>query len=191
MAQVQRIDPIIVQDGKEAVAAYCRVSTDSKDQLNSYNCKIAVESTVVSHDEWLDWFDGILEHEGLDTLNVLASVLSKAGPDWDKLTAVVQYADVVSGKDISNLARNLDDFIFIKDAKTDADVAHYFVDYHSDYRSSPALEDFINFDALSAHLQKELDGAWTDCGFVCMEPECSLEHILNENTQHFTMGGIS
>ncbi len=53
MAQVHRIDPIIVQDGKEAVAAYCRVSTDSKDQLNSYNAQIAYYTQLIANNpEW-------------------------------------------------------------------------------------------------------------------------------------------
>ena len=39
MAQVQIIQPYQPQnDALEKVAAYCRVSTDSKDQLNSYRC---------------------------------------------------------------------------------------------------------------------------------------------------------
>ena len=154
------------------------------------DCEIAVESTIVSHAEWLDWFGGILDHEGLSALNSLAGFLNKEGLDWDKLTALVQYADVVSAEDIIKLAKNQDDFIFIKDAETDADVGHYFVDYHNDYSASPALEDFINFEALGSYLQQELDSEWLECGLVCMEPGCSLKHILNENTQDFMMGGI-
>ena len=41
MPQVQRIDPIVLPSEKESVAAYCRVSTDSADQLNSYHSQIA------------------------------------------------------------------------------------------------------------------------------------------------------
>ena len=41
MAQVQIIQPYQPQsDALEKVAAYCRVSTDSKDQLNSYRTQI-------------------------------------------------------------------------------------------------------------------------------------------------------
>ena len=41
MAQVQVIQPYQPQsDTLEKVAAYCRVSTDSKDQLNSYRTQI-------------------------------------------------------------------------------------------------------------------------------------------------------
>lgn len=53
VAQVQRIDPIIVQNEKETVAAYCRVSTDSKDQLNSYQTQVAhYIDLITKNPEW-------------------------------------------------------------------------------------------------------------------------------------------
>ena len=52
MAQVQRIDPVILP-GKETVAAYCRVSTDSKDQMNSYQTQIAYYTQLIAENpEW-------------------------------------------------------------------------------------------------------------------------------------------
>ena len=52
MAQVQRIDPVILP-GKETVAAYCRVSTDSKDQINSYQAQIAYYTQLIAENpEW-------------------------------------------------------------------------------------------------------------------------------------------
>ena len=45
MAQVQIIQPYQPQSEElEKVAAYCRVSTDSKDQLNSYRTPTALRS---------------------------------------------------------------------------------------------------------------------------------------------------
>jgi len=123
-------------------------------------------------------------------LNSLASTLDREDLDWDKLTAVVHYADVVSGEDIIALAKHLDDFTFIPKAETDADIGHYFVDFHDEYRVSPELEDFIDFDALGAHLRHEFDGQWQDNGLVCMEPGCSLAQILDDPAQDQTMGGL-
>ena len=154
-------------------------------------CKIEVESAMTSQSEWPDWFGGILEHEGLDVLNFLCETLSKKGLDWDKLTAVVHYADVVSGEDIEKLARHLDDFVFIKGGSglTDADISEYFIDHHSEYSTSPELYDFINFDALGEYLRQDRDGEFIEGGFVCMDNGCSLQHILGETQQDMTMGG--
>lgn len=154
-------------------------------------CKIEVESAMTSHAEWPDWFSGILEHEGLDVLNFLCETLNKKGLDWDKLTAVVHYADVVSGEDIEKLARHLDDFVFIKGGSglTEADIGEYFIDHHSEYSASPELYDFIDFDALGEYLRQDRDGEFINDGFVCMDNGCSLQHILGETQQGMTMGG--
>ena len=54
MAQVQVIQPYQPQsDALEKVAAYCRVSTDSKDQLNSYRTQIGYYTNFIAqHPGW-------------------------------------------------------------------------------------------------------------------------------------------
>ena len=54
MAQVQIIQPYQPQsDALEKVAAYCRVSTDSKDQLNSYHTQIGYYTNYIAqHPGW-------------------------------------------------------------------------------------------------------------------------------------------
>ena len=54
MAQVQVIQPYQPQsDALEKVAAYCRVSTDSKDQLNSYRTQIGYYTNYIAqHPGW-------------------------------------------------------------------------------------------------------------------------------------------
>ena len=54
MAQVQIIQPYQPQSEElEKVAAYCRVSTDSKDQLNSYRTQIGYYTTTIAqHPGW-------------------------------------------------------------------------------------------------------------------------------------------
>lgn len=53
MPQVQRIEPIVLPSEKESVAAYCRVSTDSADQLNSYHSQIAYYTKLINENP--DW----------------------------------------------------------------------------------------------------------------------------------------
>ena len=54
MAQVQIIQPYQPQsNAQEKVAAYCRVSTDSKDQLNSYRTQIGYYTNFIAqHPGW-------------------------------------------------------------------------------------------------------------------------------------------
>ncbi|WP_217959045.1 recombinase family protein [Acutalibacter muris] len=53
MPQVQRIDPIVLPGTKERVAAYCRVSTDSADQMNSYHTQITYYTKLIADNP--DW----------------------------------------------------------------------------------------------------------------------------------------
>ena len=49
MAQVQIIQPYQPQSEElEKVAAYCRVSTDSKDQLNAYRTQIGYYTNYIA-----------------------------------------------------------------------------------------------------------------------------------------------
>lgn len=57
MPQVQRIDPIVLPSEKESVAAYCRVSTDSADQLNSYHSQIAYYTKLINANPDWELFD--------------------------------------------------------------------------------------------------------------------------------------
>ena len=65
MAQVQVIQPYQLRPAElEKVAAYCRVSTDSRDQLNSYHTQISYYTNlIVRHPGWK--LAGIYADEGI------------------------------------------------------------------------------------------------------------------------------
>ena len=53
MATVKVIDPHAIQPERLRVAAYCRVSSDSKDQLHSYAAQIRnYTEEIAQHDGW-------------------------------------------------------------------------------------------------------------------------------------------
>ena len=53
MATVKVIEPHAIQPERLRVAAYCRVSSDSKDQLHSYAAQIrSYTEEIAQHDGW-------------------------------------------------------------------------------------------------------------------------------------------
>ncbi len=53
MAKVTVIQPKLIRSEILRVAAYCRVSSDSQDQLHSYAAQIkAYTAMVAKHDDW-------------------------------------------------------------------------------------------------------------------------------------------
>ena len=119
----------------------------------------------------------------------MAALFNKSSEGLEKLAAVVEYADVSDSSDILRLATHLDDFVFIKGAETDEDVGRHFVDHDSEYRVSPEVMDYIDFNALGSQIREDREGQFMDDGFVCMDSGCSLELILNSDND-FTMGVI-
>ena len=126
---------------------------------------------------------------GLGVANELADAFPKTAEDFEKLAAVVEYADVSSSGEVMRIARHLEDFVFIKGAETDEDVGHHFVSFDSEYRASPELEDYIDFDALGNQISEDREGQFVEGGFVCMDSGCSLEMILDDDLD-LAMRGI-
>ena len=86
MAQVQIIQPYQPQsDALEKVAAYCRVSTDSKDQLNSYRTQIGYYTNFIAqHPGWelVDIY-AVFDRFELDDLSFLNE--QERHLDWTEL----------------------------------------------------------------------------------------------------------
>ena len=150
-------------------------------------CRAEIED--LPNDEWFFRLNSIVKNEGVYVANTLASALDSTDIDWGKLSAVMAYANVSDSENITALARHLDDFVFIKDAETDEDVGHHFVNFDSEYRAAPELADYIDFDSLGNQISEDREGQFVDGGFVCMDSGCSLEMIL-EDDMDFTMRGI-
>lgn len=86
---------------KKKVAAYCRVSTDSEDQLNSYEAQIAYYTYVIAKN--LNWiFAGIYADEGITgTMTTKRKDFLRLMRDCEK-----GKVDYILTKSISRFARN-------------------------------------------------------------------------------------
>jgi hypothetical protein len=138
---------------------------------------------------WVQHLENVLRDEGISEANEFAIAFPKSDEGMEKLAAVAAYADVSDSKEIMRLAMHMDDFVFIRDAETDEDVGRYFVDFDSEYRASPELEDYIDFDALGNQISEDREGQFVEGGFVCMDSGCSLELIL-EDEENLMMRGM-
>lgn len=104
MAEVQVIQPKATRPDTLRVAAYCRVSSDSTDQLHSYAAQIrAYTQTINAHDGW-DLAD-IYADEGLTGTRM------DSREDFNRLMADCRKGkiDKIVVKSISRLARNTRD----------------------------------------------------------------------------------
>ncbi|ANU55593.1 hypothetical protein I5Q82_01495 [Acutalibacter muris] len=152
-------------------------------------CRVAFTDFMLDAPTWIQHLETMLCEHGLGVANELADAFPRTTEGFEKLAAVVEYADVSSSGEVMRIARHLEDFVFIKDAETDEDVGHHFVSFDSEYRASPELADYIDFDALGNQISEDREGQFVEGGFVCMDSGCSLEMILDDDLD-LAMRGI-
>ena len=106
MPQVQVIPPIGERAKKLRVAAYCRVSSDSEEQLSSFATQVAYYTALIGEKE--DWkFAGLYADEGITGTSTVKR------EDFQRLLADCRAGkiDRVLVKSISRFARNTTDCI--------------------------------------------------------------------------------
>lgn len=105
MPEVRLISPITRQAGKKTrVAAYCRVSTNSADQLNSYAAQIRVyKALIAKHADW-EMVD-IFADEGLSGMK------SANRTEFQRMMHLCEQhqIDLILTKSVSRFARNVKD----------------------------------------------------------------------------------
>ena len=139
--------------------------------------------------EWLDRLCAMAKGENIFTFNALVDALNDADMDFVKLSAAVELAGVSDATDITRIAEHIDMFVFIENAEDDEAVGHFFIDNYSEYSLNPDLEDYFDFDAFGSHIREEQGGEFVSDGFICMEQECDIDDILDEDDS-MTMGGM-
>ena len=172
------------EDGLAIIKAARRLDAPSSDL-----CKATLTDFTVDNPWWMKHFEDVLREDGIWAANEMAVLFPKSDQDMEKLSAVIEYADVSGIEDITQLAKHLDDFVFAKGATSDEDVGRHFVDFDSEYSASPEVMNYIDFDALGSQIIEDYCGEFVEGGFVCMDHGCSLEQIL-EQDESMTMGGI-
>lgn len=153
------------------------------------DCSFSFYFNYMKNDAWEKRIDGIIQNEGIYEANNLLRALDADNMDLDKLTAVAEYADVDSTKDLIALAEHIGDFVFIKEAEDYETVGRYFAETDPKYDLNLELEDFFDFNGFGEYLAEMNSGEFISSGFVCMQDGAELSEILDSD-EGITMGGM-
>ncbi len=153
------------------------------------DCTFSFYFNDIKNDAWEKRIDGIIRNEGIYGANTLLRALVADNMDLDKLTAVAEYANVDSTKDLSALAKHIGDFVFIKDVEDYETVGRYFMESDPRYDLNLELEDFFDFKGFGEYLAEANGGEFISSGFVCMQDGAELSEILDSD-ESITMGGM-
>ena len=153
------------------------------------DCSFSFYFNYIKNDAWEKRMDSIIRNEGIYEANTLLRALDADNMDLDKLTAVAEYADVDSTKDLIALAEHIGDFVFIKEAEDYENVGRYFAESDPKYDLNLELEDFFDFNGFGEYLAERNGGEFISSGFVCMQDGAELSEILDSD-EGMTMGGM-
>ena len=137
------------------------------------------------HDsEWMERFEDILQEQGISETNLLTLAILNNDMDLNKLSALVNYANVEEARDMIKLIENEECFHFFERCEDFEAVAKKFIaDDPEEYSVSDALEDYINYEQFGEDMDRDHDGKFVREGYVCMANGECLENILGHREQ--------
>ena len=144
-------------------------------------CECSLESSNFPAEDWGENSKSILANEGVYCLNNACEALQRLydKSDFEKLSAAMQMADVDDSESIVVLANQLNNFIYIPDAKDKEDVGRYWIDNIVGYEYDEALENYIDFASFGEDVINEHDCSFLDTGeFIALEDGVSLNRML-------------
>ena len=144
-------------------------------------CECLLESSNFPAEDWSENSKSILANEGIYCLNNACEALQRLydKSDFEKLSAAMQMADVDDSESIVVLANQLNNFIYIPDAKDKEDVGRYWIDNIVGYEYDEALENYIGFASFGEDVINEHDCSFLDTGgFIALEDGVSLNRML-------------
>lgn len=136
------------------------------------DCRITLSDFSTDHKKTLDLFKTVLSEEGIYETNRLARTVNQLinVQSLEKLSAVMEYADVSDAKSIVALAENLDAFGYAEEIDDYEDLGKWWIDNHDDLHISIELEDYFDFDQFGEEIHQNNSGEFlTDGSYVYME----------------------
>lgn len=152
---------------------------------NKESLKIEIEGASFNNSEWMQRLEDILHEQGISRVNLLARAISEHDVNFEKLSALVNYANVDDVEDIIKLIENEERFHFFESCGDFETVARRFVaDDPQEYYISSSLEDYIDYEQFGKDMDRGRDGKFVGEGYVCMASFERLEDILERNQQN-------
>ncbi|MEZ3470550.1 MAG: antirestriction protein ArdA, partial [Schaedlerella sp.] len=154
-------------------------------------CAIGLGRVCLGSEDWMQRVQDVINSEGLYEANHMLEAMQRVKSQLDKLDAVVRYADVEGSDEITALAKNLDQFIYVQGAEDHSDIGRYWTEHYDAYKLNRNLEDYFDYSAFGDDLVNHMSGAFVSGGYICMAGNRGLADILGETEEEaITMGGM-
>lgn len=127
-----------------------------------------------------DMYIRLGEHESLDELNYLASLIENMDQwDFERFEGAIAYGEYTSNvQDFINLALNLDCYEVMPDVQDEENLGRYWVEDSGCYDSSTlgTFSNYIDYGAFGRDVANDEGGDFTDKGYVVNGRDDFIEH---------------
>ena len=163
--------------------ALARLGVESPSQ-----CDLWVEFDRINNDKLSNLVFDSVKGEDIYDINEFAKELEDL-TETEKYLAVVEYAGTDDVKELTAIAKHLDEFDVIDGVYSDDELGEYLVENDSDYKCSDNLRDYIKYDELGERYRIDCNGEYGNDGFVYIPSGFSLEDIINKD-MGMSFGGM-
>ena len=163
--------------------ALARLGVESPSQ-----CDLWVEFDRINNDKLSNLVFDSVKGEDIYDINEFAKELEDL-TEPEKFLAVVEYAETEDIKEMTAIAKNLDEFEYVENVDSDYEFGEHLVDNDDEYECSENLRDFINYEELGGQVRHNCHGMFVRGGFVYIPSERQLEDIINKD-MGMSFGGM-
>ena len=163
--------------------ALVRLGVESPSQ-----CDLWVEFDRINNDKLSNLVFDSVKGEDIYDINEFAKELEDL-TEPEKFLAVVEYAETEDIKEMTAIAKNLDEFEYAENVDSDYEFGEHLVDNDDEYECSENLRDFINYEELGGQVRHNCHGMFVRGGFVYIPSERQLEDIINKD-MGMSFGGM-
>jgi len=118
------------------------------------------------------------EHEDIDELNYLASLLAEMSErELEQFAAAVEYGDYTNGaQDLINLAQNLEHYDYFPGIHSHEDLGYYMIDELGTLDLPESIEPYFDHESYGRDEALNRGGRFTDGGFIAKNRSGFMEH---------------
>lgn len=163
--------------------ALARLGVESPSQ-----CDLWMEFDRIDNDKLAKLVFDSVKGEDIYDINEFAKELEDL-TETEKFLAVVEYAETEDIKEMTAIAKNLDEFEYAENVDSDYEFGEYLVNNDDEYECSENLRDFINYEELGGQVRHNCHGMFVRGGFVYIPSGRRLEDIIDKD-MGISFGGM-
>lgn len=143
------------------------------------DCAFHFEGGTLNRKEWLNHIQKMAQSDGIYEINEMLRVLQGfSDDDWDKLTALYEYAGTENAAGVTRLAEHMEQFVFLQGVDTVRAVGHFLIQQGEEWEADPALEPFLDLERFGVYVSEERHGRFVSGGFVYYSGPEDVEEVL-------------